>query len=701
MLSHLLSKAFFLCFQTLVLIAPSHPGILAPIMPAFYRASITQFLTTSETELTGLLTTAYALSGFDAQRTSQTRAWLADLLRLQDCLHSVVTQRSFALTWSLLLEFPIPRKEKRIDVVILAGCEIVVLELKTSDTGRESLRQAEEYALLLHYFHQPSNQRKIHTFLVAPSVDMSAEDRQGFLPLMEAPAYWVSRVQRVSWSELDRCLARLPECEGRQPIDSIDWDLGEYRPVPTILDAALSLRSGLNIREVAHSRAARHDVDRLTRFVARAINDSRSNAAYCICFITGVPGSGKTLVGLNLAFTTTTRDEPIHFMSGTGPLVDVLQAVLADHHKQSTGVPAQAARMFAKTLIENVHVFAKTYSEDPLGRAPSNHVIIFDEAQRAWDREQNWRKFRRDYSEPEMLLRIMERHSDWAVLIALVGGGQEINSGEAGLAEWGRALEKSSKAWTIFASEEALEGGSSVAGSRLLEGSSSALVVQAEPELHLDVSIRNLGAETYASWVNAVVSGNAESAAETGASLHFPIILTRSLTKTRAVLLENTLGLSRCGLVGSSGAARLRAEGLEPDSNFHGEYPWPHWYLGQRSDVRSSFQLEVFATEFEIQGLELDWIGVCWGGDYVWSDTRRRWLPRVFRQGKTSRWSDLKDIRKQQYRSNAYRVLLTRARQGVVLFVPEGDPLDPTRSSREFDETAAFLLACGARELRA
>lgn len=237
-------------------------------------------------------------------------------------------------------------------------------------------------------------------------------------------------------------------------------------------------------------------------------------------------------------------------------------------------------------------------------------------------------KFKRDYSEPEMLLKIMERHEDWAVVIALVGGGQEINSGEAGLAEWGRSLARATtKKWVVFSSTEAVVGGSSVAGTRL-DSDAPELRITAEAALHLDVSVRSLRAATYAAWVNAVLEGDAEQAGALRKKMDFPVLLVRDLAQARTLLKRHTLGLSRSGLVGSAQAARLRADGLEPDSAFHAGYPWEHWYLAGVEDVRSSFQHEVFATEFEIQGLELDWVGVCWGGDFVWSAERDAWLIR-------------------------------------------------------------------------
>jgi len=671
-------------------------------MPAFYRASVTEFIHSSDSEITGRLATAYAHSGFSSQRTSQTRAWEADLTKLRSALDLVIAQNSQAAAWTVLLEFPIPRKEKRIDVVLLAGDTIVILELKTSAQGIDADRQAEEYALLLHFFHEPSNRRKIVTFVVSPSARHRSHDAQHFLPIEEAPAYWVPRVEQTSWNDLPMRLNLAAKSFSGSPIDPIVWDHGEYRPVPSIIEAAVSLQSGLEtIREIAHSRAARHDVDRLTAFVTNVIEQAKAERSFVICFVTGVPGSGKTLVGLNLAYGIKPGQDHIAFMSGTGPLVKVLQAAMAAEHRARMKVKSDEAMRKAKTLIENVHVFAKYYAEENPDRAPADHTIIFDEAQRAWDRKQNFRKFARDYSEPEMLLKIMERHEDWAVVIALVGGGQEINDGEAGLSEWGRALTASAKKWTVYASPEALKGGAAVAGSRLFTDTDEhSLPLHPEQQLHLTVAVRSLKAASYSDWVNRVVQGDASRAAaiayKAKADLDsFPTLLTRSLHDARALLKQNTMGERRCGLVGSSGATRLRAEGLEPDSTFHSEYPWNHWYLAGTRDVRSSHQLEVFATEFEIQGLELDWVGVCWGGDLIWSPQQGRWLTRKFSK-MASKWSSIRQESQETFRRNAYRVLLTRAREGIVLYVPSGDSTDPTRNPAEFDATADFLIACGA-----
>jgi hypothetical protein len=458
----------------------------------------------------------------------------------------------------------------------------------------------------------------------------------------------------------------------------------------------LALKTGLSIREIAHSEASESEIENVRLTVQECLDRARTESRHAICFLTGVPGSGKTLVGLSLAHSDENKGNAIHFMSGNGPLVQVLQHLFTQESMRK-GAYAPQARAEAKTLIENVHIFARNYTDDDQG-PPSNHAIIFDEAQRAWNRAQNLRKFRRDYSEPEMLLRIMERHEDWAMVIALVGGGQEINDGEAGLEEWGRALLDLSKDWLIYASPEVLEGGQSTAGHRLFSDTLRQKEVQTSSALHLRTSNRSLRADQLATWVNLLLDGKSDEAASLRISERFPMFLARSLDETRLKLQQQGIGIERCGLVGSSGAARLRAEGLEPNSSFHADYPWEHWYLAEESDVRSSHRCEVFATEFEIQGLELDWIGLCWGGDFVW-DPLRGWQLRALRHGNQTKWTAIKNEEKKIYRRNAYRVLLTRARKGMVIFVPRGNANDPTNSPEEFNATAEYLVRCGVNQL--
>lgn len=665
-------------------------------MSSFHKSTVGSFLAQSDEQVLARLETAYARQGYTNLFTDQTLTWERDISLLRESLVQCTAESEAAKFWGLLLEFSIPRKELRIDIVLLIKEVIVVLEAKTTLAASQAKRQVEEYALLLHYFHQASAECRIVPVVVSPEAretNYDAINQRELFPQM--PGFRVAAVSRSTWKNLPRLLLEVERSSSGQ-IDTEFWDCSPYFPVPNIFEAALALRSGLSIREIAHSEASEHEIESVRSAIQDYVNIARTASRHAICILTGVPGSGKTLVGLSLAHSGENRSDAIHFMSGNGPLVNVLQ-YLFTHESMRKGAGAAQSRAEARTLIENVHVFARYHTDDNHG-PPSNHAIIFDEAQRAWNRTQHMKKFNRDYSEPEMLLRIMERHEDWAVVVALVGGGQEINDGEAGLEEWGRALSGAAKDWVVYASPEVLEGGPSTAGHRLFDDAAQQKEVQTNSALHLRTSNRSLRAEKLAAWVNYVLEGDPEGAASLRIAERFPILLSRDLDETRSKLREQGIGANRFGLVGSSGAARLRAEGLEPSSTFHADYPWEHWYLGEKSDVRSSFRCEVFATEFEIQGLELDWIGICWGGDFIWNEAQG-WLRRVLRPSEQTKWNLIKKKEKQEYRVNAYRVLLTRARMGMIIFVPVGDVNDPTNLPSEFEATAEYLIHCGVTPL--
>jgi hypothetical protein len=671
-------------------------GTSNPYMACFYRETVAQFLAHSQEHVLARLAATYAARGYTSLFSDQMLTWERDMGSLRESLAECVAKSESAGAWGLLLEFNVPRKEQRIDVVLLVRDSIVILEGKTGQVASQARRQVEEYALLLHYFHKASADSRIVPIIVSPEAfeaDYDAINQLEMFPQM--PGYRVAPISQSSWLGLSDLLLEIEKPSLGQT-NSVSWDSSPYFPVPSIFEAAVALKSGLSIREIAHSEASEHEIEAVRESIQTQVDYARTARRHVICFLTGVPGSGKTLVGLSLAHSGESNLNAIHFMSGNGPLVKVLQHLFTQESMRK-GAKSVQARTEATTLIENVHRFASYHTADNRG-APSNHAIIFDEAQRAWNRAQHMKKFNRDYSEPEMLLRIMERHEDWAVVVALVGGGQEINDGEAGLEEWGRALAGSEKDWMIWASPEVLNGGPSTAGHRLFEDAKVQREVQTNPSLHLRTSNRSIRAEKLATWVNLVLEGDAEAAEALRITENFPILLSRDLNETRKQLGKHGIGANRYGLVGSSGAARLRAEGLEPSSTFHADYPWEHWYLGERADVRSSFRCEVFATEFEIQGLELDWIGLCWGGDFVWKEPHG-WQLRILRQTEPSKWNLIKKQEKQVYRKNAYRVLLTRARMGMVIFVPKGDVNDVTCAPAEFEATAAYLIRCGVTPL--
>ncbi len=451
----------------------------------------------------------------------------------------------------------------------------------------------------------------------------------------------------------------------------------------------------MQVRDIAHSHAGSQNLAETTDLLVEAISAARSQGKKLICFVTGVPGAGKTLAGLNVVHDPRLREGEQYnavFLSGNGPLVKVVREALVRDYRVRNGGTRVAAGRKVRTLIQNMHEFVRDEFERP--EAPKEHAIVFDEAQRAWNAAKNAKKYNRNVSEPQMVLDIMDRHPDWAVVVALVGGGQEIHEGEAGLAEWGRTLAAAPGKWEVWCSPEAINGGSAVAGTSLFVATPpTGLSLRSEAVLHLAVSIRSYRAQSASDWVNAALAGDSVTAHGIASQCStFPFVLTRSLAAAKRRLGESARGERRCGLVASSGAERLRAEGFELSTDFRRGYPYEYWFLNGRDDVRSSYQLEVAASEFETQGLELDAVAVCWGGDLLYDSTHSFWLLSKF---KGTGWNS---VRKEVIRiqiKNKYRVLLTRARIETVIWVTRGCPADRTRSPEYFDQTATFLEECG------
>jgi hypothetical protein len=375
------------------------------------------------------------------------------------------------------------------------------------------------------------------------------------------------------------------------------------------------------------------------------------------------------------------------------PLVEVLSHALAASGERTTRDKKDRARRVS-AFVQHAYVFRNEYAEWP-DRIPHEHIVLFDEAQRAWDSTQvsRWTKGHSSASEPEILLDVMSRLPGWAVIIAMVGGGQEINRGEAGLAEWGRALETAFPNWLVYASPEVLPGAADRPGGRLFDRTPQHPLIQSDTHLHLAMNVRSPRAERLNQWVDAVLALDLRGARELIPSeSEFPIALTRRLDTAKAWLKERGDLDFRYGLVASPEGKRLRAWGLDTNE-LRQERAWANWFLKPLGDVRSSCQLEIPATSFDCQGLELDWTGVCWANDFAASDGR--WWVRQFRG---ARWTTPGEERA-RFIVNAYRVLLTRARRGQVIWVPQPDGSDTTLEPALFDETAELLLAAGAQPI--
>jgi len=660
-------------------------------VPAYYRAGFDEFLAADRDSIFAALNRRAAEANLGPQFQEQVQVWDEQLPILKDAIQRLVRDIPNAGRWSILLEFPIPRMRQRIDCVLLGAGTIFVIEFKRhSDATAADRRQLEEYCLDLRDFHEASAGVEIRPILVTGEAKAGGQPR---LP------YDAAEPNCIHGAQLAETIVGLDRQPGRDKvIDGEAWDNAPYRPVPTIIEAAEMMFSGHGVREIGHAHAAAENLTATSEHLVQTVLRARADGRHVMCFVTGVPGAGKTLTGLHVVHDPrlggigAEAGEGATYLSGNGPLVQVLQEALARDEAAREGLRLLDARRHAARAIQNVHDFIW----DSYGReaAPWEHAVIFDEAQRAWDAHQVNRKRRVELSEPQLIAEIMGRHRDWAVVIGLVGGGQEIHDGEAGLAEWGRAIAGSDGAWEVEVSPEMVTESAEGAGSALFpEGVPRLLSIQTVSSLHLPVPLRTFRADAVASWVDHVLAIQPERATAEMARLgNYPIAVTRDLDQAREWLRRRTRGQRRCGLVASSGARRLRAWGLDmqarPDV--------VHWFLGPPEDVRSSYYLEVAASEFEIQGLELDHIGLCWGGDLTYDARARRWRPRRF---VGTRWQNVRRLRDQEYLVNKYRVLLTRARESLVIWVPPTRPDDPTIDDSFLDETWEYLLSCGVPQL--
>jgi hypothetical protein len=645
---------------------------------AYYNSDISQFVQEKPETVLGHLAAHHPHDLEPPQRL----AWQSQIELLQHEL------RDLGHGW-IAFEFAIPRMGKRADVVILLAGIIFVLEFKVGADAFDSsaIGQVMDYALDLKNFHVGSHARPIVPVVIA--TDATSRPAQ----LM----FWPDDVARpvlVSGQGLAKTLKQMvAQYPGQASLDPREWMASGYRPTPTIIEAAQALYSDHRVEEITRSDAGAKNLSvtnaRLVEIIERAKRESRKT----ICFVTGVPGAGKTLAGLNLVAQRTRAHDDEHavFLSGNGPLVDVLREALArDEYARRSG-PIGEARRKVKSFIQNIHHFRDHYLQHEA--EPVEGVVIFDEAQRAWNSRKISRFMREKHgirnfgqSEPEFLISVMDRHADWCVIVCLVGGGQEINDGEAGLAEWFSALKSRFAGWRIHVSDQ-LDQPVYHWGKDLRKDLAS-LEFSVEQDLHLSVSIRSFRAETVSDFVNALVAGQIDvaKALSDKLSASYPIVMTRDLEEARAWLKTKARGSERYGLVASSGALRLKPYGL----NVRQKIDAPHWFLDAGTDVRSSFYLEDPATEFDIQGLELDWVGVCWDADFRYQSTA--WSYHSF---SGSRWTNVKNAVLRTYLANTYRVLLTRARQGVVIYIPPGDASDPTRLPEFYDGIADYLSQCG------
>ena len=656
-----------------------------------------EFLQTPHDQILGRLAGLYGGLGFSSLLTSAIDAWREQLPILHDSIKQLLQHRKDASGWHVLLEYVLPMRDRRPDAVILAAPAVFVLEFKVGAASYDAAArwQVQSYALDLRDFHPGCTGRPVVPILVATDAPGTTVFEKVLPTQLVESSLPVTQTNRSTLGAC-LCLAADVHCLCDAPtIDAAEWTSSRYSPTPSIIEAAQALFGGHQVEDISHAFSDSLEVT--SRCIVDAIEHSQQKNCRTICFVTGIPGSGKTLVGLNAVHSPallTDRKSSAVFLSGNGPLVKVVREALAREQVQR-GVRKGEASRVASSFIANVHGFVKLFGIDRPGQAPAQNAIVFDEAQRAWSANAVEKAHGVACSEPAMVLSAMERAEGWAAVVALVGGGQEINNGEAGIEEWGRALASRPVKWRVLVSPEALGGGVSVAGQRLFpQGVPENVAVVPVSALHLNVSVRSHRAQFIGEWVNQTLSMCLKTDVTARVGGNFPVVCTRELSKARRWLHDRQERQQRTGLLASSGAIRLRAHGLELSSTFRRGISYADWFLNPPGDVRSSYQLEIAATEFDCQGLEIDWAGVCWGGDYVVDPTTGQWACWRFAGNS---WRRVSNAERCRYIVNKYRVLLTRARRGMVIWVPSAS--DTTREATCLDATAQRLQELGIQLL--
>ncbi len=707
-----------------------------------YNSTIREFLQLSPDALLGCFVNNY----HGAVLTTTNDAWANEILIMQEILQPWKDEYG-----QVIFEYDIPRLGKRIDVVLLLRGLIFCLEFKVGerDVLQSNMEQVMDYALDLKNFHLLSQNRIIIPILVPTRFRTSSNK---FIPSVYDDSIYNPLV--TGTNELQKLIADVMTHAGATAPDpslGADWVISPYSPTPTIIEAAKRLYENHSVEDITRHEADKVSTDRTIAYILDVIKTSREKGEKSICFVTGVPGAGKTLVGLDVAVKQSYQngdklieDEGAVYLSGNGPLVAVLTETLAIDNQKKCKARGEKKNMSDSRreigkFIQMIHryrdnMLAKIKNPvengvleiDPKkamkltksGYGEVEHVAIFDEAQRSWTHKRLADYLKRGgtygnklkvpnfpYSEAAFLIWSLDLREDWATIVCLVGGGQEINTGEAGISEWIKALNEKFTHWQIYISDKLTEAEYAEGRvNELLTGNNN---VTFSPELHLGVCLRSFRAESLSAFVHSLLSFNPDASTWYNTiKEHYPIVLTRDMSKARTWLRKNTRGSQRSGVLVSKTAARFRP--LAVDILAQGDENAVHWFLEDKTDIRSSNFLEYAATEIQVQGLELDYTCVLWDADlrcengqwkYYNFNGRTAWREEV---GKTEN-----SLERRKYMLNAYRVLLTRARIGMVICVPEGNPNktvngfpeDATRLPEFYNGTYEYLKSIGLVEI--
>lgn len=704
-----------------------------------YNSSFKTFLNTDDNSIFGSLCDNYHGEALTTTR----EAWKSEITIMKSVLSDYADKNG-----EIIFEYDIPRLGKRVDVVLLLEGIVFCLEFKVGETKilEADVDQVLDYALDLKNFHKYSEDRIIAPILIATNyrnastnIQMSVYDDRIVNPLIAGKSGISILINKV--------LERFPNESSVNP----NWIISPYAPTPTIIEAAKSLYENHSVEDITRHEADKVSTDRTISYILDVIQKSKKNQEKSICFVTGVPGAGKTLVGLDVAVKQTYQgqDEPVEeeqavYLSGNGPLVAVLTEALAqDNYKKCKANGERKkitdSRREVSKSIQIIHryrdnMLAKIKNPvengvleiDPTkavkmansGFGEVEHVAIFDEAQRSWTHKRLADYLKRGgtygnklkvpnfpLSEAAFLIWSLDQREDWATIVCLVGGGQEINTGEAGISEWIKALNEQFPHWNVFISPKLTDA--EYAEGRVNELLNDNSKVTYSEDLHLSVSLRSYRAEKLSAFVHALLSFDANAAAlYDEIKDKYPIVLTRDMTKARKWLHDKVRGTERTGVLVTKESARFKPLAIHVLPS--GDENAVHWFLDDKTDVRSSNYLEDAATEIQVQGLELDYTCLLWDADMRCENGK--W--HFYRFNGQSKWTEQTGNTEskqelQKYMLNAYRVLLTRARAGMVICIPRGNPNktvsgfweDSTRLPEFYNGTYQYLKSLGIEEI--
>ena len=701
-----------------------------------YTATFSEFLSKEPLAVLGALHNNFH---GDALTTTD-EAWMGEIEVMQQVLEPWKEEQG-----QIVFEYDIPRLGKRIDVVLLLRGMIFCLEFKVGkkEEFQAGIEQVMDYALDLKNFHLFSHDRKIVPILIPTKYK---EYTTVFQPSVYNDDIYNPMI--TGEEHLQELIAMVLEHAGAKREDGVidNWLISPYAPTPTIIEAARTLYENHSVEDITRHEADKVSTDTTINYILQVIHQSKEKQQKSICFVTGVPGAGKTLVGLDVAIKQTYKDGELDkengavYLSGNGPLVAVLTEALARDNQKKCSQKGERKNMSdsrreVSEFIQIIHryrdnMLAKIKNPvengiveiDPekaikltaTGYGEVEHVAIFDEAQRSWTHKRIADYLKRGgtygnklkvpnfpMSEAEFLIWSLDQREDWAVIICLVGGGQEINTGEAGITEWIKALNNRFRHWNVYISNKLTDP--EYAEGRVNELLTGNDKVKFSDSLHLAVSLRSFRAETLSAFIHSLLSfaPDAASLYQNVKGKKYPIMLTRDMEKARQWLRKMARGTQQTGVLVTKVAARFKP--LAVNILAQGDENAVHWFLEDKTDIRSSNYLEDAATEIQVQGLELDYACVLWDADMRCEDGH--WAYYKF-NGK-NKWNPENNEESKKYMLNAYRVLLTRARQGIVICVPygnsnttpEGFPEDPTRLPEYYDGTYEYLKSLGLEEI--